>query len=772
MQEFNKKNVPAIEIRNMVILPNNEFRVDVANKKNISALFDAEDNNNDEVVLLIRDNFSDEAKTETKNCEIAVLAKLILKVKLPSNNYKCKFKSLQRVSYEVVEENPHNILNIERLHSIVTNQDEEIALLRLVINEILEGQAREVLLDPKPVLDSIQAGVTSGRLSDIIAQNLKVGENEKLKYLTSLDISERLKFLLKDFEHERYIHVLEDKINAEVKRSVDENQKEYYLREKMKAIQDELGDKVKKESEIDEYREAIEKAKLPKKIKQKATDELERYRSVPANSGESGIIKTYLDTLLALPWSKKTKDNNDLNKAESILDQEHFGLERVKERIVEYLAVKQMTKKNPPTILCLAGPPGVGKTSLAKRVAESLNRKFVKQSLGGVKDESEIRGHRRTYLGALPGRIIQGMKSAGVVNPVFLLDEIDKMSSDYKGDPASAMLEVLDPEQNKFFSDHYLEENYDLSQVMFICTANYLGNVPEPLRDRMEIVELSSYTEHEKLEICRRHLVDRQLKDHGLTSDKYSITDEALYKIIRDYTREAGVRQVNRLLGTTVRKTIKGILKDEYESIEITESNLSDFLGKPLFSNTKAEKSDQIGVVTGLAYTQFGGDILPIEITTYKGKGKLVLTGKLGDVMKESAMAALSYVKTNCDTFNIDIAKFDDLDIHIHAPEGAVPKDGPSAGVTLVTALVSTLSNKKVSSKVGMTGEVTLRGRVLPIGGLREKSIAAHRSGLTKILIPKANERDLDDIPESIKSELTIIPCEEVSEVLKEALVD
>jgi ATP-dependent Lon protease len=563
---------------------------------------------------------------------------------------------------------------------------------------------------------------------------------------------------------------IENEINMTVKKNIDENQKEYYLREKMKAIQEELGDKVKKESDIEELKEKILAKKMPKHIEEKAMYELQRYQSLPASSGESGVIRTYLDFLIDLPWYEVSVDETDIKKAEVALDSTHFGLEKVKERIIEYLAVKILTGKNPQTILCLVGPPGVGKTSLAQSIAKALGRNFVKQSLGGVKDESEIRGHRRTYLGALPGRIMDGMKKAKVVNPVFLLDEIDKLGFDYKGDPSAALLEVLDPEQNAKFSDHYLEEQYDLSQVLFIATANYLGNIPAPLRDRMEIIELSSYTEIEKLNIALEHLVSKQLELHGLNPKKFEITDDAIMELIRSYTREAGVRQLDRLFGSLTRKAIKIILGDKKNKVVIDKDNVIDYLGKPRFSNTKAEKDDQVGVVTGLAYTQFGGDTLPVEVTYYKGNGKLVLTGKLGDVMKESAQAALSYVKSNADKLGIDMDLFDKNDIHIHVPEGAVPKDGPSAGVTITTAIVSAMTNKKVDHFLGMTGEITLRGRVLPIGGLKEKSIAAHRSGLKTIMIPMDNKKDLEDIPEDVKKNLEIIPVETIDEIITRAL--
>ena len=580
-----------------------------------------------------------------------------------------------------------------------------------------------------------------------------------------------MEYILEDVAREKQIGDIENKINQDVKKSIDDSQKEYYLREKMKAIQNELGDKARQDEEIDQLRKKILEAKMPEKIEKKALDELKRYANTSYQMAESGIIKQYLDFMIALPWYKTTEDEKDINKVQEVLDKNHYGLDKVKERILEYLSVKIMTNHNPQTIICLVGPPGVGKTSLAKSISEALGRKFIKQSLGGVSDESEIRGHRRTYIGALPGRILKGMKDCGTVNPVFLLDEIDKMTSNYRGDPASAMLEVLDPEQNSHFSDNYLEEEYDLSQVMFITTANDLSGIPGPLRDRMEIIELSSYTEYEKFNIAKTHLISRELEVHGLKPEMLTIEDEALKKIIAGWTREAGVRELDRMMGTICRKAVKKILTDKLDNVTVTPDNIEEFLGKVRFFNNLNRNEDQVGIVTGLAYTSFGGDTLDIEVTYYKGKGGLVLTGKLGDVMKESCMAALSYVRSHASDYGIDPQIFAENDIHVHVPEGAVPKDGPSAGVTITTAIVSALTGRKVSSHLGMTGEVTLRGAVLPIGGLKEKAIAAKRSGLTTILIPAENERDIEDIPTEVRDSLKIIPVKNVKDVLSKSLM-
>ncbi|MBR5754392.1 MAG: endopeptidase La, partial [Erysipelotrichaceae bacterium] len=523
--------------------------------------------------------------------------------------------------------------------------------------------------------------------------------------------------------------------------------------------------------DIDDLREKDENEPYPENVKAKAREEFKRYEMLPPTTGETGIIRTYLEWRLNVPWYQKSEDNENLEDASRILDEDHYGLVKVKERILEYLAVKQMTKSLKSPIICLVGPPGVGKTSLAKSVARALDRQFVKISLGGVRDEAEIRGHRRTYLGALPGRIIQGMKRAGTLNPVFLIDEIDKMSSDYKGDPSSAMLEVLDPEQNYQFSDHYLEEPYDLSDVLFICTANYRDNIPPALLDRLEIIELSSYTEIEKLNIAKNHLIGKQLSLNGLKNDQMVLDDDMILYLIRHYTREAGVRQLERVIGTLCRKSVLSILKDKKKIIRINKKLINAWLGHEIYDYGTKEKKNQVGVVTGLAYTSFGGDILPVEVNYFEGKGNLIVTGQLGDVMQESTKIALDFIKANAKKYDIPIEFFEKHDIHIHVPEGAVPKDGPSAGVTITTAIVSALTNKPVKKDLAMTGEVTLRGNVLPIGGLKEKSLAAHRSGITTIIIPKGNIKDLDDVPDTVKEEVTYIPVEKVDQVINEAII-
>lgn len=610
-----------------------------------------------------------------------------------------------------------------------------------------------------------------GRMADIVASHLPLKLKDKQEVLETVDVKKRLNRVISLIHNEKEVLEIEKKIGQRVKRSMERTQKEYYLREQMKAIQKELGDKEGKTGEVSSLMSKIEESSMPDSVRETALKELNRYEKIPSSSAESSVIRNYIDWLINLPWGIYTEDRLDLKLASEILDDEHHGLEKVKERVLEYLAVQKLTNSLKGPILCLAGPPGVGKTSLAKSIAKSLDRKFIRISLGGVRDESEIRGHRRTYVGAMPGRIIRGMSKAGTMNPVFLLDEIDKMSSDFRGDPSSAMLEVLDPEQNHNFSDHYIEETFDLSQVLFIATANNLATIPGPLRDRMEIITIAGYTEVEKAEIVKDHLLPKQLKEHGLKKGNLQLREAAIYDTIRYYTREAGVRGLERQLAAICRKAAKAIVAEDRKRITVTEKNLSEFLGKRLYRYGQAETTDQVGVVTGLAYTTVGGDTLSIEVSLSPGKGKLLLTGKLGDVMRESAQAAFSYIRSKADELNIDPNFNEKHDIHIHVPEGAVPKDGPSAGITIATALVSALTGRPVSKEVGMTGEITLRGRVLPIGGLKEKALGAHRAGLKTIILPKDNEKDIDDIPESVREGLTFIPVSHLDEVLEKALV-
>ena len=606
-------------------------------------------------------------------------------------------------------------------------------------------------------------------LVDGFAQANIFNSGEKQKFLEEYHLEKRLEMFLTYISLEKKKEEIEKEINLRVKDSVESSQKDYYLRERIKAIKEELGDG--QGADVEKLKGEFSKDRYPENIKAKANEEIRRLDMTSTASGEYGMIRTYLDWLISIPWTEKSVDETDLTKVKEVLDEDHYGLEKIKTRILEYLAVKELSHSLKSPIICLVGPPGVGKTSLAKSIARALNRNFVKMSLGGVRDEAEIRGHRRTYLGSYPGRIIQGMKKAGTTNPVFLIDEIDKMGADYKGDPSSAMLEVLDPEQNSMFQDHYLEETYDLSDVMFIATANYLENIPGPLLDRLEIINLSSYTELEKLNICKDHLIPKVLKKDGLKPSQFSISDEMITHVIRHYTRESGVRELERMMETLARKATLEIYTKSKRSIKVTKKLVQEWLGHEKFEYGTKEKKNQVGVVTGLAYTAFGGDILQIEVNYFEGKGKLIITGQLGDVMKESAEIALDYVKSNAKKFGIDVKFFETHDIHIHVPEGAVPKDGPSAGVTLTTAFVSALTNKAVDANCAMTGEVTLRGNVLPIGGLREKSIAANRSGIKKVFIPKGNVKDIDELPDIVKENITFMPVDKVDTILKEAII-
>ncbi len=769
-QRKGRIQVPLMPLRGIIIFPTMVVHLDVGREKSIHALEQAmmEDAL---IFLTTQKEITIDDPIEDDIYEMGTLSKVKQMLKLPNGTFRILVEGIVRGKIE-------KYLTTDEFFSVEINtfkdseekdlEDEALMRTALDLFEQYLKMSKKISAEAFATVQDIDE---PGRLADIITSYLPLKLKEKQEILETIDIKKRLSRVVEILNNEKEVLLLERKIGQRVRRSIERTQKEYYLREQMKAIQKELGEKDGKDGEIEELREKIKAAKMPEHVEKTALKELDRYEKVPAASAESSVIRTYLDWLIALPWTKETKDDLDINKAKRILDEDHYGLEKVKERVLEYLAVQKLTNSLKGPILCLVGPPGVGKTSLAKSIARSLNRKFIRVSLGGVRDESEIRGHRRTYVGAMPGRIIQGMRRAGTINPVFLLDEIDKLSGDFRGDPASALLEVLDPEQNKNFSDHYIEEPYDLSKVMFIATANNLAAIPEPLRDRMEIITISGYTEYEKLHIARDYLIEKQIKQHGLTKQQLQIRDQALIDIIRYYTREAGVRSLERQIAAICRKTARIITSGEKKRVIVTEKNLEEFLGKWKFRYGMMEQEDQVGVATGLAYTPYGGDTLQIEVALAPGKGKLVLTGKLGDVMKESAQAALSYVRSSAEKLGIDSDFYEKYDIHIHVPEGAVPKDGPSAGITITTALVSALTGKPVRKEIGMTGEVTLRGRVLAIGGLKEKTLSAHRAGLTKIIFPKDNEKDLDDIPESVRDQLTFIPVSHVDEVLNEALV-
>ena len=765
-------DLPVICTRGMLVFPGHELSLDVGRTFSLNAMDLAVSQHDSNIVLVSQIHPLEEEINFDMVYHHATLCKITKRIKKDNHGtIKLTVVGEKRVELEsLYTEGECYYAKVRYLEDIHGDPNEETALVRKLTEQMQSMNGASQLL-PRELISNITHGLSASELADTIGHYINSDLVEREKILAEPDINKRLLLVLASMQKEKAINEIENSINNRVKKSIDENQKEFYLREKLKAIKEELGDTPNGEDEVERFRSMIKDNPYPQNVKDKLTEELARYEMMPSTSPEANVVRTYLDWMTKLPWFEMTEDNQDITKVEEILDEDHFGLKKPKERIVEQLAVKQMTQSLKAPIICLVGPPGVGKTSISKSIARALDRKFVKISLGGVTDESEIRGHRRTYLGSMPGRIIQGMKKAGVMNPVFLLDEIDKMASDYKGDPTSAMLEVLDPEQNSMFSDNYIEEPYDLSQVLFIATANDLGGIPEPLRDRLEIIELSSYTEQEKLMIAKDHLIKKELKNHGLNDEQLTITDDALMYIIRHYTREAGVRQLERLIAAICRKSVLKILKKTTDHVAVEVNDLEELLGKAPFDHTKKQPKPQVGVVTGLAWTQFGGDILPIEVNHFKGSGKFIVTGQLGDVMKESASIALDYLKAHADKYSLKDIDFDKQDIHIHVPEGAVKKDGPSAGVTLTTAIYSAFTQKPVRDDVAMTGEVTLTGNVLPIGGLKEKSISAHRSGIHTIIIPKDNAKDIDDIPESVRNDLTIITADHIDTVLENALV-
>ncbi|MDZ5470781.1 endopeptidase La (plasmid) [Bacillus sp. 31A1R] len=761
--------VPLLPLRGLLVYPTMVLHLDVGREKSVQALEKAMVD--DSIIFLTtQKDISIDDPGEDDLYRIGTLTKVKQMLKLPNGTIRVLVEGLKRAEItSFIDEDDHYLVSLITYEDRETKDAEDQAFMRTMLEyfEQYIKLSKKISAETYSTVADIEE---PGRLADIIASHLPLKLKEKQEILETIDVKERINRVIEIINNEKEVLNLEKKIGQRVKKSMERTQKEYYLREQMKAIQKELGDKEGKTGEVSELTAKIEKAGMPENVKNTAMRELERYEKVPSSSAESSVIRNYIDWLISLPWTNATEDDLDIEKAEGVLDEDHYGLEKVKERVLEYLAVQKMTNSLKGPILCLAGPPGVGKTSLARSIATSLNRNFVRISLGGVRDESEIRGHRRTYVGAMPGRIIQGMKKAGTINPVFLLDEIDKMSSDFRGDPSSAMLEVLDPEQNHNFSDHYIEETYDLSKVMFIATANDLSTIPGPLRDRMEIITIAGYTELEKIHIAKDHLLSKQVQAHGLSKGQLQVRDDAIQKVVRYYTREAGVRSLERQLATICRKTAKIIVSGEKKKVIVTEKNVEEFLGKPKFRYGQAELEDQVGVATGLAYTSVGGDTLQIEVSLSPGKGKLVLTGKLGDVMKESAQTAFSFVRSKSTELGIEPDFHEKNDIHIHVPEGAVPKDGPSAGITIATALVSALTGKPIHKEVGMTGEITLRGRVLPIGGLKEKTLSAHRAGLTKIIIPKDNEKDIDDIPDSVRDELKFVLVSHVDEVLNHAI--
>ncbi|ALA54447.1 endopeptidase La [Shouchella clausii] len=764
-----ERRVPLLPLRGVLIFPGTIMHLDVGREKSVKALEEAKSNGHHLFLATQKETTLDDPQQEDLY-KIGTFAKINQASKLSNGTVRIQVEGIQRGEITSFKDYGDVLVVDVSLFEVKREGDIESEALMRTLLSMYEQFAKQSKRASQETVNSLRETTDPELFSDTVAANLTLKLTQKQELLELIDVNKRLHKLIERLGNEQEVLGLERKIGQRVKKAMEKTQKEYYLREQMKAIQKELGDREGRTGEIAELREKIDAAGMPEHVYEKAIKELGRYEKMPANAGESSILRTYLDWLIQLPWKNETEDELDVGRAEAILNEDHYGLDKVKERVLEYLAVRQLTKSMKGPILCLAGPPGVGKTSLARSIARSLNREFVRMSLGGVRDEAEIRGHRRTYVGAMPGRLIQGMKRAGTINPVFLLDEIDKMAQDFRGDPASALLEVLDPEQNSTFSDHYLEEAYDLSKVMFVTTANNIATIPGPLLDRMEIISIPGYTELEKLEIAQSYLLPKQVSEHGLKKSTLQAKPEALKKVIRYYTREAGVRGLERQLATLCRKAAKMIVMNERKRVVLTEKMVETMLGKPRFRYGMAEVEDQVGAATGLAYTSAGGTTLAIEVSAVPGKGKLTLTGKLGDVMKESAQAAFSYIRSRSKELEIDPGFNEKTDIHIHVPEGATPKDGPSAGITMATALISALTGRKVDREVGMTGEITLRGRVLPIGGLKEKAMSAHRAGIRTIIIPKDNERDVDDIPESVRKELKIVSVSHLDEVLKVAL--
>ncbi len=760
---------PVLPLRDIVVFPHMIVPLFVGRDKSVRALEDVMQDNK-QVLLLAQKNAAEDDPSVDDIYNVGTVATVLQLLKLPDGTVKVLVEGGQRARVTGYVENDKFFEAQASLLDDPESDDQELeALSRSVVTQFDHYIKLNKKIPPEALV-SINQIDAPDKLADTIASHLALKISEKQELLETETVAERLERVYSFMESEIGILQVEKKIRNRVKRQMEKTQREYYLNEQLKAIQKELGDGEDGNDKTSEIEERIAKTRLSKEAKEKTLAELKKLKNMSPMSAEATVVGNYLDWMLSIPWKKRSRVNKDIKKAQSILDADHYGLKKVKERIMEYLAVQQRTNKVKGPILCLVGPPGVGKTSLGKSIANATGRNFVRMSLGGVRDESEIRGHRRTYIGSMPGKIVQGMKKAKSSNPLFLLDEVDKMGNDWRGDPASALLEVLDPEQNSTFNDHYLEVDYDLSDVMFVTTANTM-NMPGPLLDRMEIIRLSGYAEDEKVEIAKRHLIDKQVKTHGLKKDEWSISDSSLRDLIRYYTREAGVRNLERELANLTRKAIKDIMMGEAKKIAVTRKNLAKYAGIKRFRYGEVENDDLVGVVTGLAWTEVGGELLSIESVMVPGKGKMTITGKLGDVMQESIQAAKSYVQSRSLNFGITPPTFTKKDIHVHVPEGATPKDGPSAGVGMVTSIVSVLTGTKVRKDVAMTGEITLRGRVLPIGGLKEKLLAALRGGIKTVLIPHDNEKDLADIPDNVKKGMTIIPVSNVEEVLEHALV-
>ena len=769
-----ERTLPLIPLRGLAIFPYTILNFDIGRESSLKALDEAM--LGDELIFLTSQKEAEiDEPTEEDFYHVGTICKVKQMIKLPGDTVRVLVEGISRGTIEEINQDKGYFEAV--IDEIVYNEDEIVndmeveALIRNVLESFEEYINIGNRVSPE-ILVSLEEIENADRFVDTIASNIYLKPEQKQEILEEFDIAKRLELLYSILLEEIDILKIEKKITLRVKKQMNKVQKEYYLREQLKAIQKELGDDEDINSEADEYREKLNKIKAPKETKEKIAKEINKLSKISPMSPDVSVSRTYLDTVFSLPWNKETRDKIDLEKAKEILDDEHYGLEKVKERILEYLAIRKLSKSLKSPIICLVGPPGVGKTSIAKSIADSLGRKFVRISLGGVRDEAEIRGHRRTYVGAIPGRIINGLKEAQTKNPVFLLDEIDKMSSDYKGDPASAMLEVLDPGQNKDFVDHYVEVPFDLSKILFVTTANSLSTIPRPLLDRMEIIEVSGYIEEEKLNIVKKYLLPKQLKEHALEADFIKMDDEVIRDIIDSYTREAGVRNLERTIGKICRKVAKKYVENpSLEGVVITKADLDEYLGKNRYRHQLAGTKPEVGIVTGLAWTAVGGETLTAEVNVLKGKGQVVLTGKLGTVMKESAQTGISYIRSIADRFDIDPDFYTKNDIHIHLPEGAVPKDGPSAGITMALAVLSALTNIPVRNNVAMTGEITLRGRVLAVGGIKEKLLAAHRAGITKVLLPKECEADLEEIPQNVKEQMEFVLVEHMDEVLEHALL-
>jgi len=764
-----KEKLPVLPLRGVLVFPNMVLHLDVGRERSIAAIERAmmEDNR---ILLVAQKNAKIDDPEKSDLYEVGTVAEVKQMIKLPGGTIRVLVEGLTRGRVlELFTEDSFLQAELEKIEDKSKKTPEIEAKMRSLLSQF-EQYIKNSRKVPPETLTTVMEIEEPGRFADVVASHLSMKIQQKQEILEATDPGERIEKLNEMISREMEILEIERKINLRVRKQMEKTQKEYYLREQMKAIQQELGEKDERMAEAEEYREKIAETNLPEEVEEKALKEVDRLEKMPPAAAEGTVIRTYLDWLLELPWALETEDRLDLERAEEILDEDHYGLDKVKERIIEYLAVRQLADKLKGPILCLVGPPGVGKTSLAKSVARALERNFVRISLGGVRDEAEIRGHRRTYIGALPGRIIQGMREARSKNPVFLMDEIDKMSTDFRGDPSAALLEVLDPEQNNTFSDHYIEVPFDLSQVMFITTGNTSYNIPQALMDRMELIHIPGYTEEDKVEIARQYLIPKQLRENGLSDKNLVISEGSLRRIIREYTREAGVRNLERSISAICRKVAREVVKDSKKRVRLTGQNLQKYMGIPRYRYGAAEKHDEIGVATGLAWTESGGDLLSIEITLMKGKGKMTLTGQLGDVMQESAKAAMSYIRSRAESLGLDENFYEDIDIHIHVPEGAIPKDGPSAGIAMATALASALTRMPVRNDVTMTGEITLRGRVLPVGGVKEKMLAAHRAGIKYMLMPAENRRDLSDIPQNVKRKVEVIMVEHMDEVLEMAL--